>query len=267
MSQPNDPVLLREQTLDLLFLKLYRRETHTNDLRRDGFLNSCFGYVLRGRATLTSATEVLRLGPGELIYIPKGQRYVSHWIGEPEAVFYSLNFEMRATALSGDAFAFQTLKDRGGALRRRFDRLYALLEAGELLGGLGEFYSLYAYLVKLMAPARAPQAPMRLGPALRFLDENSHKDFRGRDLAELCGLGESQFYVLFKAAMGLSPAAYKNRARVKRALELLSDESQSVERVSEALNFSSPSHLRRVLRAHTGLRPKEWRQRVRGSVP
>lgn len=268
MNLPSDRTQLQLHHLDLLYLHRYRRTgVSTNDRMRDGFANSCFGYVLKGGATFTAAPRVLRLAVGDLIYIPKGQRYISCWTGKPEVEFYSLNFELRGTTLSGDPFAFQTLRDRGGALRRRFDRLFQRLEARDLLAGLGEFFQLYGLLADRMTPADGRSHPARLAPAIHYLDEHYRDDFNNLQLAELCGLGESQFYATFRSAMGLTPVAYKNRARVERALQLLALGERSVEWISDHLNFSSPSYLRRVLRAHTGLRPKDWRRRAQGLAP
>ncbi len=80
------------------------------------------------------------------------------------------------------------------------------------------------------------------------------------ELAERCFLSPSAFYSAFKQATGCTPVEYKNRLKVRMAMELLMNTSESLECICRRTGFSSPAYLRRVMYRYTGRKPHEIRQ-------
>lgn len=249
---------LQQLNLELLFIHFFRHHgQHRNDRSRNGWSNSCLGYVLKGNAEFKAGNTDIVLGPGSVIYIPKGQCYISEWRGKPTAEFYSLNFEFKGASIGGDPFAFQAYQDRQGALRHHFEKIQKALASEKMVWALSEFYQLYASLGQKLTRSADPMNRSVVAPAIRYLDEHFIEEFSIGQLAGLCQLGESQFYAEFKKNTGLTPVEYKNRCRIRRAVQLLASRDNNIERISDQLNFSSPSYFRRVLKQVTGLKPKE----------
>jgi transcriptional regulator GlxA family with amidase domain len=69
------------------------------------------------------------------------------------------------------------------------------------------------------------------------------------------------FARVFRAEVGLGPAAYVERVRVETARRLLETTALSVEQVATSAGFGTPEALRRTLGRRVGLSPREYRAR------
>lgn len=246
--------------LTMLYLKKYQqRNTHTAD-QRSGFPNSCIGYVLRGSADFFADTGTLHARAGDIIYIPKGQQYHSRWHGTPEIEYYSLNFEFRSNVLPGDLHKFQILHDSNNRVKNALDRIYRALESNEFSLGIGEFHMLYHALAPRLALSGIRPGITQVQEAIQFIESQYLSDFSNSQLAARCDLSESRFYTLFKQSTGCTPIEYKNRVLIQHAVHYLISTANTVEWISENLNFSSPAYFRKVFRAVLGKTPQEVRQ-------
>jgi len=69
------------------------------------------------------------------------------------------------------------------------------------------------------------------------------------------------FARIFRAEVGLPPAAYVERVRVETARRLLETSERSVDDVAEASGFGTPERLRGAFARRVGLSPREYRAR------
>lgn len=84
-------------------------------------------------------------------------------------------------------------------------------------------------------------------------------------LAAQAGVTPSHFCRIFKKANGISPHQYVMKARLNRAVELLSQSDASLALIADSLGFTSQSHFTRAFRQFTGRTPSEFRQQGRAS--
>lgn len=75
------------------------------------------------------------------------------------------------------------------------------------------------------------------------------------DLAEIAGYSRYHFCRAFRAAYGLTPAAYLHRARLALAARMLQSGSSSVKQVSHACGFSDPNYFSKCFRKGFGVSP------------
>jgi AraC-like DNA-binding protein len=81
----------------------------------------------------------------------------------------------------------------------------------------------------------------------------------GIELAEEAGLGRRQLERRFRAAVGVSPAAFRRIARARRALAALRERPDgSLASIAVAAGYYDQPHLTRELRALTGRTPGAW---------
>ena len=85
------------------------------------------------------------------------------------------------------------------------------------------------------------------------------------ELAAQAGVTPSHFCRMFKKANGISPHQYVMKAKLNRAVELLSQSDASVALIADSLGFTSQSHFTRAFRQFTGRTPSEFRQQGRAS--
>lgn len=90
-----------------------------------------------------------------------------------------------------------------------------------------------------------------------------HTGITVRDLAAAAGLSVSQLARLFRAALGMTPAAYLHAQRMGRARVLIERTSLSVGEVMAQVGLSDPSHFAKDFRRAHGFSPRNLRQQLR----
>jgi transcriptional regulator GlxA family with amidase domain len=94
--------------------------------------------------------------------------------------------------------------------------------------------------------------------------ENSnggHPDISG--LAKEHGMSRRSFERRFKAATGDAPLTYLQRLRVEAAKRMLETAPRSFNEIAYELGYEDSSFFRKVFKKHTGLLPREYRQKFR----
>ena len=79
------------------------------------------------------------------------------------------------------------------------------------------------------------------------------------EVAKRCGVSESGLYAVFRKE-GTTPIDFRQKLLCEKATILLSTTDMTVEAISDALGFSTPSYFRRVLKKQLGKTPKEIRK-------
>jgi len=86
----------------------------------------------------------------------------------------------------------------------------------------------------------------------------SDPDFTAERLADEVALSRRQLTRRLKRAVGETPAAFVRQCRIRRAGELLTSGSGTIEEVAYAVGFRSPSHFSQVFREETGCTPSNF---------
>lgn len=214
-----------------------------------GMESFCFGYILEGHARFEGEQHTITVDPGDLIYIPKGERYFSYWETDPEIKFYSLPYECY------EKKEYYPLQKVSGLHREIFDEMFEFSQS-DRYKMIGKFYEFYGFILNKMKKGIYEKRTNRIRPAIDYLKVNITNPISVESLANLCCMSQPSFYAEFKKNMGLSPIDYKNRLRCKEAISLLKNTDETVESISEKLGFSSASHLRRQVKHFTGKTPK-----------
>ncbi len=118
------------------------------------------------------------------------------------------------------------------------------------------------------APEDAAARPLQsLRPevlrALRLLESELTRSWRLTELAAEVGLSPGHLRELFADSLGMTPWAYVNLLRGRKAAALLvSDRSRSIPEIMREVGWDSPAHAARMFRRHTGMTPREYRDRA-----
>lgn len=78
-------------------------------------------------------------------------------------------------------------------------------------------------------------------------------------LCKQCCMSRANFFRAFKRATGLSPVAFINRERVRRATELLMQGVHSLADVCYQVGFNSVSYFIRTFKKYVGTTPLQYR--------
>jgi transcriptional regulator GlxA family with amidase domain len=94
-----------------------------------------------------------------------------------------------------------------------------------------------------------------------FIVEHPAAELHVPALARRAAMSVRHFARVFRAQVGLGPAAYVERVRAETARRLLETTSLSVAEVATRAGFGTPEALRRTLGRRVGLSPREYRAR------
>lgn len=220
-------------------------------------------YVAEGRADFVCGGIHHAVGEGEVIYVPKGARYFSTWLGDPQTRFYSCFFDLVpfGEPIGNRVYALQKI-----ANCRFLEPMFAQVtekgqDAFESLSSVGCFLQMLATLFPRMVCERQLTVQDRIIDAVRYIESHYDSPLRVPELAALCHVSPSYFYECFKREIGLSPIEYKNKITVRHAERSLIDHPEtSIEALSERLGFESSIYFRRLFKAVTGKTPSEYRK-------
>ena len=88
-------------------------------------------------------------------------------------------------------------------------------------------------LIKSKQPKYVPSKKQeKLSFAINYILENYNKPLKNDELANLTGLSTIYFRKLFTETYGISPIAYINKLRIKKAKDILKSDFESLTEVS-----------------------------------
>jgi AraC-like DNA-binding protein len=99
--------------------------------------------------------------------------------------------------------------------------------------------------------------------ALELMHADCSYEWSLDELARRVGLSRAGFAQKFKAALGSPPLQYLTTLRVQKAMDLLSNTSDKLEVVSQAVGYKDAFGFSKAFKKMTGVPPKEFRIRDR----
>ena len=231
---------------------------------RDRKIHNSIGYILNGSVEFSMPFGKFTANEGDLIFIPEGIRYISHWDGAPLIRFYSVHFLLPKTTTniwrSMQPQRLENLpREQLGKLIERMFELSQGTEENHLMT-YSLFYQLAASILPHMAtnPTRIPPAPLQT--AIAYMEENYATISSVQEIATACYLSESRLYHVFKDYLNISPISYLNHLRVHNAMAMLANPDLSIQQIAESLNFHSEYYFRKTFQKITGVLPSHFRK-------
>ncbi|HET6397367.1 MAG TPA: transcriptional regulator FtrA [Pseudoxanthomonas sp.] len=214
----------------------------------------------RGARLLSICSGAFLLGHCGLL---AGRRATTHWRYEaafraafPDAEFVpdvlyvdeGTLITSAGSAAGIDACLHLIRRDHGAAVANQVARRLVLPAHRE--GGQRQF---------VPAPVQ-PRPRGRFDAVFDWARARLHLPLQAADLAGAAAMSERNFYRRFRAATGLTPAAWLQQARLARARELLETGDAPLERIAEAAGFRSGETFRAAFRRGVGVSPTAYRR-------
>ena len=216
-------------------------------------------YFLEGKSMEVEAGTLMLFGPGQ-------ERSAMSDEADPWS-FYSTSFSLRPRNESTARAIAELPTARPLYAPSEAETLFEELAHTWTSAGPGHqmiCYSLVLRLLYLCVRSHTDtQRPIphrrRLENVVQLLHRRSEEPFRVAELAEMAGLSESRFRVLFKHLTGLSVVQYQTRIRINKARGLLLSGEYTVTRVAELVGFRDVYYFSRVFKQFTGINPSSLR--------
>lgn len=231
----------------------------------NGRSKSGFIYVEDGKIAhnfVSDEIENTELSRGDLIFIPKGHGYTTHYKADVTSltiVQFDLISGELPSALSKPVKLF--IPDVSHLIRR----ITTYPDFTEIGDGkaLYTMAMVYELLWKSITSLRSPESKIlaqKLSPALSELTSNYKAQHLMNYYASLCFMSETAFRRAFREYSGISPVKYRNKLRIEEANRLICSEEYSIKEAAEEVGFTNISFFHRVYKSIFGHTPGGCRQ-------
>ncbi len=100
--------------------------------------------------------------------------------------------------------------------------------------------------------------------AVRFIEQNYHKNIKVSDIANYIGINRSYFTKIFKQEMGLSPQQYLLHFKMHNAASLLEDTDLAIKVISKRNGYDNSLTFSKAFKSFFGISPKKYRLKAQG---
>ncbi|MDD5351087.1 MAG: AraC family transcriptional regulator [Chthoniobacteraceae bacterium] len=238
------------------------------DWQYNGLCNPYWRLYYNGKkgARVEVAGRRVALGPDRIVLIPentafdaRGTAGVPHlWMHFSPPLSPGLVPDLLSVPLDAPLAANLT------ALRELLLRRVDLEEGGKRRLFHACLAVLHCWFSAKALPVR-PALPPALARLLEHIERSLPGDLSNAVLAGLAGMSVEGFLRWFKGRLGMTPARYVARRRIREACRLLALSERSIEEIAERVGFANRHHFSRVFLRHTGRSPALFR-REQGSA-
>ncbi|MBC7958408.1 MAG: AraC family transcriptional regulator [Vallitaleaceae bacterium] len=106
------------------------------------------------------------------------------------------------------------------------------------------------------------QAEQYVLKSVQFMKNNYSHQITIQNVADYIGLDRSYFYAIFKKKIGVSPKEYLVQIRMKKAKELLTSTTLSLNEIAYSTGYVDPFLFSKTIKKHTGLSPSAFRKTI-----
>ncbi|MBD2871831.1 helix-turn-helix transcriptional regulator [Paenibacillus arenilitoris] len=273
----NHPVQLFVDSLRIEFLHIRTYELDYNwRIASVKLPQSVFWYVTGGRVHAIVDGTGYMAGAGELLHLPSGSMLSARPVTD-RVTLVSLNFAAEVAFMpdrSWHELLRFPVRFRDGAVPPAVPDLLREMAATAEHGGIARSMLLRAGMIRLIGlmldryledPSGDAflSADSRINGAVAFLAQNPGWPPSVAELAELVQLSESHLRKLFLRHVGMPPLPFIHRMKVEQAKRLLAEGGERISAVSLRLGIQDPNYFARLFKQHTGLSPKDYRERNR----
>jgi AraC-like DNA-binding protein len=102
----------------------------------------------------------------------------------------------------------------------------------------------------------------RLAYAVKYVQENIHKNLTIRELADKACMSEPNFFRCFKQQYGITPVEYINQQRIHLSMKLLNNTIYSISDICFACGYNNLNYFLKVFKKATGDTPASYRKKI-----
>ncbi|SER89917.1 AraC-type DNA-binding protein [Gracilibacillus ureilyticus] len=248
------------------------RTEHTyiwDGLKRSEEGKVVFQYTLNGNGAIRieDTTYSLMKGQAFLVKLPSDHCYYLPAESNQWEFIYitlfgteALHYYTLITEKYGHIFQFPTNS-------RPIKQIFRLLEKIETTGILHGYEAsgyAYSFLMEFMQyiehdQSKEVELPLAIAKAVSFLEKKYADDLTLDDIVKVSGLSKYHFTRLFARTMQVTPIQFLTKIRMKQAVELLQDNSLSIEDIAKQVGYRNGNYFSKVFKSILNITPSEYR--------
>lgn len=224
-------------------------------------------YVVEGRERYGMKDAELRTEPGDVLYMPKSEKYDVN-IFDDSCTVLCVDFETSAAARIP---AFKLRPSNPRLLITYFteiERCWQMKRAGWALECMSLLYHIMAEMQRQLLMKYAPSEKIsKMQPVVDYLHRHfDDPGIRVESLARKCDYHPRYFAKAFRELYGVSPKQYLTQLRMERARELILSNRLTVSQVAKMTGFTEIYHFSKVFKHEHGVSPTEYNKSWEGNT-
>ncbi|MGM9684027.1 MAG: helix-turn-helix domain-containing protein [Eubacteriales bacterium] len=225
----------------------------------------CMGLILDGRGDFKFDGKTVTVQKGDIIFVPIGSMYASHWSGSDGALYISAHFSFETHDLFSRNKKIEiqkvTLPDYPD-LKRKFEKMHEAYSGKkpQQLAALSVFYDIISMVYPNLSYTKTPLMDKRIEASVMYIEKHFTEPFSIEQLAKLSHMSIPHFHECFKSQVGCSAISYKHKMCIRKAQILLTESDLSIEEISGLVGFNSSIFFRETFKKMTGKSPSEYRK-------
>ena len=249
---------------DLIITRIYSATTMYTEKNTKTKRNnrSCWAIVIKyeGETIYISKGKTCLSDIHNLVILPKGCSY--EWCCTHSGHFSIIEFE--SELVCNDIFSFSVNNSE------KLLKLFKELEYKRTLRkpmyeaeSIRDTYSILLMITQTISKKYFPiEKRSKINPALDYIAKNYSTDIKNDDLAGLTGLSTVYFRKLFAEVLGISPIAYVQEVRIKKAKEMLKSDYGSITEIAQSLGYINIYDFSRAFKKHVGISPSKYEKQL-----
>jgi AraC-like DNA-binding protein len=239
-------------------------------IRRDHYPGHELILCLRGRGRVTLQGRRHAVGPGQLAWVPCHRPH-EHGADprDPWELYWVRMDGPRLTRVaealgveSFPVFAECDLESTAAIYREIFQLMEdPRPETPALIHAAAARLIASAFASRQRQQPAEHQAPPLLERAIERMKLFYFQKHRVADLAALCGMSDSHFTRLFRAAFGTTPIDWLRRERISQAKRRLVETRDAIKEIAEQVGYGDRYFFSKDFKGFTGMTPRQYRER------
>lgn len=249
---------------NLVITKIYSATTIYTEKNTKAKRNNrpCWAFVIKyeGETVYMSEGKSYLSDMNNLVILPKGCSY--EWHCTHSGHFSIIEFE--SELMCDNIFSFSVKNsDKILNLFKKIEYKRTLKKPMYEAESIRDAYSILLMLSQAMQKKYLPSEKLsKINPAINYIAKNYNKDIRNDELAQITGLSTVYFRKLFTEVFGISPIAYVNELRIKKAKEMLKSDYGSISEIAESLGYLNIYDFSRTFKKHVGISPSKYEKKL-----
>lgn len=216
--------------------------------------NYKFVFLTEGSLTAKTEKSTITISENQLLFVPPELAYSLSFIKDTKGIL--LNFKYWPDVTN---FAYPIQKIQTDDTLLESIKIVPISEDIVDSRFIWRSYQFLDEVQKYMTQNNSKNTK-KIQKAINFMRENDNYSIP--DLAKMCNMSESRFYIVFNEIIGMTPIKMKHKIQTEKAENLLATTTLSIDEISQKVGFESTAHFRKVFANCFGLSPKQYRKNL-----
>lgn len=214
-------------------------------------------YVVKGAIIFNKGTtNTIRASKNDIVYLPNDVEYESEWDNSEDGKYISINFILDEFYVKFPDSIYIVATDTHGTYLEMFQNAYSIWENGALGYKFDILSLIYKIFYHLFIDSKYDNLKENIiNKGIIYLENHYIEDITVAKLAQMCNISECSFRRHFKKYKNMSPIAYRNYLRIKKAHELIKSGEYNVTEASIAVNIPDLCYFNRLFKRTYNISP------------